>query len=126
MASKKVLIDAFFDQFITFVSELSDMYPDDTGFPTFRTTLKLMKMTYPSLVIKYVVDSTSQFMDKLLACDEAFFMDMDFSMVFTDVDVNIFTKLKSYIETMSPKSKESVWKYIQNVARLAQAIQSAK
>lgn len=126
MASKKVLIDAFFDQFITFVSELSDMYPDDTGFPTFRTTLKLMKMTNPSLVIKYVSDSTSQFLNKIMASDEAFFMEMNFSTVFTDVDVNIFTKLKTYIQAMSPKSKVSVWKYIQNVTRLAQAIQSAK
>lgn len=125
MASKKVLIDAFFEQFITFVSELSEMYPDDSGFPTFRTTLKLMKMTNPSLVIKYVSDSTSQFMQKIMASDEGFFMEMDFS-VYGTVDMNIFTKLKSYIQTMSPQSKESVWKYIQNITRLAQALQSAK
>jgi len=125
MASKKVLIEAFYEQFITFVSELSDMYPDDSDFGMFATTLKLMKMTNPSLVIKYVSDSTSKFLDKIMVSDEAFFMDMDFS-VYSGVDVNIFTKLKSYIETMSPKSKESVWKYIQNVARLAQAIHSAK
>lgn len=125
MASKKVLIDAFFEQFITFVSELSEMYPDDSGFPTFRTTLKLMKMTNPSLVIKYVSDSTSQFMQKIMASDEGFFMDMDFS-VYGNVDMNIFTTLKTYIQTMSPQSKESVWKYIQNITRLAQALQSAK
>jgi hypothetical protein len=118
---KKKLIDAFFDQFITFVNELCDMYPDDSGFPTFSTTLKLMKMTNPSLVIKYVSDSTSQFLEKIMASDEAFFMEMDFS-VYGTVDMNIFTKLKSYIQTMSPQSKESVWKYIQNVTRLAQAI----
>ena len=125
MASKKVLIDAFFDQFITFVSELSDMYPDDTGFPTFRTTLKLMKMTNPSLVIKYVAESTSKFLEKIMASDEAFFIVMDFS-TYAGVDINIFTKLKTYIQSMSPDSKVNVWKYIQNVTRLAQAIQSAK
>jgi len=125
MASKKVLIDAFYDQFVTFVNELSDMYPDDGDFSMFATTLKLMKMTNPSLVIKYVSDSTSQFLDKIMASDEGFFMDMDFS-VYSGVDVNIFTKLKTYIQTMSPKSKESVWKYIQNITRLAQAIHSAK
>lgn len=125
MASKKVLIDAFYDQFITFVSELSDMYPDDSDFGMFATTLKLMKMTNPSLVIKYVSDTTSKFLDKIMASDEGFFMDMDFS-VYSGVDINIFTKLKTYIQTMSPNSKGSVWKYIQNVTRLAQAIQSAK
>jgi len=125
MASKKVLIDAFFDQFITFVNELTDMYPDDPDFGMFGTTLKLMKMTNPSLVIKYVSDSTSQFLNKIMASDEAFFMEMDFS-VYGSVDMNIFTKLKTYIQAMSPKSKVSVWKYIQNITRLAQAIQSAK
>ena len=125
MASKKVLIDAFFDQFITFVNELTDMYSDDPDFGMFGTTLKLMKMTNPSLVIKYVSDSTSQFLDKIMASDEAFFMEMDFS-VYGSVDMNIFTKLKTYIQAMSPKSKVSVWKYIQNITRLAQAIQSAK
>ena len=125
MASKKVLIDAFFDQFITFVNELADMYSEDSDFGMFGTTLKLMKMTNPSLVIKYVSDSTSKFLDKIMASDEAFFMDMDFS-VYSGVDVNIFTKLKTYIETMSPNSKKSVWKYIQNITRLAQAIQQAK
>ena len=122
---KKKLTEAFYEQFITFVSELSDMYPDDSDFGMFGTTLKLMKMTNPSLVIKYVSDSTSKFLDKIMASDEAFFMDMDFS-VYSGVDVNIFTKLKTYIETMSPNSKKSVWKYIQNVTLLAQAIQSAK
>jgi len=125
MASKKVLIDAFFDQFITFVNELTDMYSDDPDFGMFGTTLKLMKMTNPSLVIKYVSDSTSQFLDKIIASDEAFFMEMDFS-VYGSVDMNIFTKLKTYIQGMSPKSKVSVWKYIQNITRLAQIIQSAK
>jgi hypothetical protein len=122
---KKQLTDAFFDQFITFVNELADMYPDDSDFSMFGTTLKLMKMTNPSLVIRYVSDSTSQFLEKIMASDEGFFMDMDFS-VYGNVDINIFTKLKTYIQSMSSNSKESVWKYIQNITRLAQAIQPAK
>jgi hypothetical protein len=122
---KKLLIDAFFNQFITFVGELRDMYPDDPDFGMFETTLKLMKMTNPSLVIKYVAESTSQFNEKILASDEGFFMDMDFSS-YAGIDINIFTKLKTYIQGMSPESKVNVWKYIQNVTRLAQAIQPAK
>jgi len=39
--------------------------------------------------------------------------------------MNIFAKLKQYIEKMSPTSKDHVWKYIQNIVRLAKAIQSA-
>jgi len=122
---KKILINAFFDQFITFVTELEDMYPDDSDFSIFETTLKLMRMTNPSLVIKYVSDSTSKFLEKIMASDEDFFMDMDFSS-YAGIDMNIFTKLKTYIQSMGTESKLNVWKYIQNITRLAQAIQSAK
>ena len=73
---KKQLTDAFFEQFITFVSELADMYPDDSDFGMFGTTLKLMKMTNPSLVIRYVSDATSDFIEKLMAKNESFFMEM--------------------------------------------------
>ena len=121
---KKILINAFFDQLITFVGELEDMYPEDSDFSMFETTLKLMRMTNPSLVIKYVSDSTSQFLEKIMGSDEAFFMEMDFS-VYAGIDINIFTKLKSYIQSMSAESKVNVWKYIQNITRLSQAIQSA-
>jgi len=79
-------------------------------------------MTNPSLVIKYVSDSTSKFLEKIMASDEAFFMDMDFSS-YAGIDMNIFTKLKNYIQSMSSDSKVNVWKYIQNITRLAQAIQ---
>lgn len=122
---KKALIDAFFNQFLSFVGELEDMYPDDGDFGMFASTLKLMRMTNPSLVIKYVAESTSKFLEKIMASDEAFFIEMDFS-TYAGVDINIFTKLKTYIQSMSPDSKVNVWKYIQNVTRLAQAIQSAK
>lgn len=122
---KKALIDAFFNQFLSFVGELEDMYPKDPDFGMFGSTLKLMRMTNPSLVIKYVAESTSDFIEKILASDEGFFMDMDFS-TYAGVDINIFTKLKEYIQSMSADSKVNVWKYIQNVTRLAQAIQSVK
>jgi len=124
-ARKKQLTDAFFEQFITFVSELADMYPDDSDFSMFGTTLKLMKMTNPSLVIRYVGDATRDFNEKIMAKDEGFFMDMDFS-TYGNVDINIFTKLKTYIQSMSVNSKDSVWKYIQNITRLSHAIQPAK
>lgn len=122
---KKALIDAFFNQFLSFVGELEDMYPEDSDFGMFTSTLKLMRMTNPSLVIKYVAESTSSFSEKIMASDEAFFIEMDFS-TYAGVDINIFTKLKTYIQSMSSDSKVNVWKYIQNVTRLAQAIQSAK
>jgi len=121
--SKKVLIQAFFDQCISFSKELCEMYPDDSDFSMFSTTLSLMKMTNPSLVIKYVVDNVLQYEGKIMAKDETFFMQNEFSEYQTDIDMNVFSKLKNYVESMSPASKEHVWTYIQNIVRLSKAIQ---
>ena len=122
MASKPVLMNALFDQFISFVTELSGMYPEDADFHMFITSLRMMKMTNPSLVAKYVYDNTSSFEDKILSKDEKFFIEYSFSEYSSDVDLNIFSKLKNYISSMNDSSKENVWKYIQNIYRLSKAI----
>lgn len=123
MASKQVLTAAFFDQFMAFASELCEMYPDDADFSMFATTLKLMKMTNPALVVKYVRDNVLQFEDKIMKKDESFFLEYDFAEYANDVDMNIFQKLRQYTSSMSPSSKTSVWTYIQNIVRLAKALQ---
>jgi len=122
--SKKVLIQAFFEQFVSFSKELCEMYPDDSDFSLFSNTLGLMKMTNPSLVVKYVADNVLQYEEKIMSKDETFFMQNEFAEYQEDIDMNVFSKLKQYIEKMSPSSKEHVWKYIQNIVRLAKAIQS--
>lgn len=122
MASKVALMNAMFDQFSSFVSELVGMYPDDPDFSMFLTTLKLMRNTNPSLLVKYVYENTNSFEEKILNKDEGFFLDYSFSEYSDDVDLNIFVKLKEYVKTMSPSSKDNVWKYIQNIYRLSKAI----
>jgi hypothetical protein len=122
MASKPVLMNAVFDQFTSFVNELIEMYPDDVDFSLFANSLKLLKSTNPSLLIKYVYENTSQFEEQILNKDEKFFVNYSFSEYSDNVDLNIFSKLKQYVENMSPQSKENVWKYIQNIYRLSKAI----
>jgi hypothetical protein len=122
MASKIALMNAMFDQFTSFVTELVGMYPDDADFAMFLTTLKLMRTTNPSLLVKYVYENTNSFEEKILNKDEGFFIDYSFEEYSNDVDLNIFMKLKEYVKTMSPSSKDNVWKYIQNIYRLSKAI----
>jgi hypothetical protein len=122
MASKPALMNAVFDQFTSFVTELIEMYPDDPDFSLFLTSLKLLRTTNPSLLIKYVYDNTSNFESQIMAKDEKFFIDYSFSEYSQDVDLNIFAKLKQYLENMTAVSKDNVWKYIQNIYRLSKAI----
>lgn len=122
MASKISLMNAMFDQFSSFVGELIEMYPDDADFSLFLTSLKLLRTTNPSLLVKYVYENTHTFEEKILGRNEDFFLDYEFSEYSDNVDLNIFAKLKQYLKTMSTSSKDNVWKYIQNIYRLSKAI----
>jgi len=124
MASRPVLITALYDQFFSFTKELQEMYPDDADFSLFTTTLKMLKSSNPSLLVKYIYDNTIQFEEKILNQDEAFFLDYSFSEYGNDVDLNIFSKLKQYFAKMNQPSKDSVWKYIQNIFSLSKALSS--
>jgi hypothetical protein len=119
MASRGVLLTAFYEQLSSFGKELAEMYPDDPDFGLFNNTIGLMKMT-PMVMIKYVSDNVGQFEEKINARDESFFMTHSFAQD-NRFDMNIFEKLKEYVLSMSPDSKDCVWTYIQNITRLAKA-----
>jgi hypothetical protein len=116
--SKKVLIDAFFNQFNSFLVELKQMYPEDEDFPVFITTLSMMKSANPMLVINFVKSEiVDPFGVKIQAKDESFFISKDYATR-DDVDLNIVDKIKQYIQGMSPETKETVWKYIDIITKL--------
>lgn len=116
--SKKVLIDTLFTQFTDFLKQLENMFPEDTDFPVFLTTLQLLKSTNPMLVVNFIkTDIINPYGSKIISKDESFFLDNDFNS-HQDVDLNIVNKLKTYIQNMSPNSKDIVWKYIEILMKL--------
>lgn len=121
MASKVVLMNALYDQFFSFLSELKDMYPEDTDFSMYETSVRLLKSTNPSLLPKYIVEYTQDFRSQIESGDEKFFLEYSFNEYGEHVDLNIFSKLKKYYADMSSDSKSNTWKYIQNIYKLSKA-----
>jgi hypothetical protein len=121
MATKVVLMNALYDQFFSFLSELKDMYPEDTEFSMYETSLRIIKSTNPSFLGKYVVEYTADFQTQIESQDEKFFLEYSFNEYGEHVDLNIFSKLKKYYAGMSPDSKLNTWKYIQNIYKLSRA-----
>ena len=116
--SKKILIDTLFTQFSDFLKQLENMYPDDTDFPVFLTTLQLLKSANPMLVVNFVkTDIIDPYGQKIISKDESFFLNNDYTK-HGEVDLNIVEKLKTYIQNMSPNSKDIVWKYIEILMKL--------
>ena len=124
MASKVVLMSALFDQMTTFVTELSQMYPDDPDFSLFLTTLRMLKMSNPSMLAKYIYENVREYEDQIMTKNEDFFLAHTFEQYKEDVNMDIFSKLKQYVQGMTPRSKENVWQYSQNIYRLAKATYS--
>jgi hypothetical protein len=123
MAHKAVLTTALFEQLNSFTTELIEMYPDDPDFPLVASSVRMFKMMNPSFLVKNIYDNTMPFEKQIIEKDEAFFMQYSFSEFEKDVeDINVFSKLKKYNENMSDASKNGVWKYIQNIYKLAKAI----
>jgi hypothetical protein len=123
---KPILMNAFFDQLLTFLKELTAMYPEDADFPLASTTIRLMKSTTPVFVLNQFYESSKGFEDQILSKNEHFFLDHSFSEFNNDptFDFNILGKLKQYVQAMSPASKDAVWVYVQNLYKLAQAYHS--
>ena len=118
---KTVILSTFFDQLLAFIKELSAMYPEDADFPMALTTIRLLKSTTPAFVIKHFYDSSKSYEDQITTKNEGFFLDHSFSEFSEDVtfDFNLLAKLKEYVQSMPPDSKEAVWVYIQNLYKLA-------
>jgi hypothetical protein len=115
--SKKVLIEAFYTQFNTFLKELSGLYPEDNDFPIFIETLNIAKFANPMLVVNSIKEElVIPYMPKILSRDESFFMNFDYKN--KEADLNIVDKLKGYISTMTEESKNIVWDYITLISKI--------
>lgn len=123
MASKSVLMNAFYDQVISFVGELNQMYPDDSDFSLYLTSLKMLKMTNPSMAIKAIYDNTKPYEESIMKKDEKFFLEHSYSEYSDVIDNVLFGKLKMYVVNMDAQTKEIVWKYVHNIVKLAKACQ---
>ena len=122
MAPRQLLTTHFFDQLTTFCKELSEMYPDDPDFALGFTTSTLMRTMNPNMVVKWYYINSCNFESEILTKNEKFFLDHSFLEFQGDLDFNLLVKLKQYVLTMGPESKEYVWVYIQNMYKLSKAI----
>ena len=78
MSSKSVFVNAFYEQIIGLITELTQMYPDDKDFPMYITGLKWFRTTNPSKPIRDVYTNTKLFEDKILAKDKDFFLNYSY------------------------------------------------
>jgi hypothetical protein len=120
--SKKVLIDALYNQFSDFLKQLVSMYPEDEDLGVFNDNLIFVKNMNPMLLVNTMkTELIMPYGDKIASRDETFFMNYEYETR-EDVDLDIVNKLRKYYASMSIESKDIVWKYIDIIVRLSKKI----
>lgn len=111
--SKKIFMDAFFNQFHAFLSELARVFPEDEDFPSYDTALTLVQRMNPALVLSEFTKHVIPFETMVIEKNEDFFLKHDFSEFDPDNTMDpIIKKLKGYWAGMSEGNKNAIWKYI--------------
>lgn len=109
--SKKVFLDAFYNQFSDFLTELTKVFPDDLDFPAYKTALLLLQKTNPRLVVDQIRLHVLPFEETIRARNESFFLDHTFSEYADTLD-QVIQKLKGLWTQLTEANKKCVWDYI--------------
>lgn len=121
MATRKIYLDAFFDQYEDFLQQMQAVFPSDPDWPLYIAGLSIFRRTNPAMIVQKTWKHISRFEDTLKARDEAFFLTRDFSDITEGEEPleQTITKLKGMWAQLSTHNRNVVWDYINNITYLA-------
>jgi hypothetical protein len=119
--SRKIFLDAFYDQYEDFLKQMLQVFPSDPDWPLYIAGLAIFRRTNPLLVVKITWKHSSRFEDVLKRRDEKFFLDRDYSDITQGEEPleQTITKLKGMWAQLSLHNRNIVWDYITNITYLA-------
>lgn len=121
MASKKILIDAFFNTYEDFMQQMIAVYPDDRDFPLYVSGLSMFRRVNPSIVVGKTWKWVSKFENQIKNRDESFFLEYDYS---TDTEgeeplEQTLEKLRGMWRGLSEHNRKIVWDYVNIIMELS-------
>lgn len=135
------LLTAFTTQVINLVTELNNMYPDDSYFKSGLTAANLMKKTNPRLMHNLMMDKMSEYREQIFSEDDAFFAEeinrleedknnedddteYDTKSIKNKDNFNFVLRVRTYWNQMSPNTKKNIWMYLKVLFRLSDKLNS--
>jgi hypothetical protein len=118
------ILNAFNDHFMEFVSDIINVFPDNTDLVSAKNSFVLIRKANPKLIIKiwksYVVDKYSAEID---LGNISFFIDKDYANDLTNAEnsdkiIESINRLRNPVKMMSEESQQKSMKYIQNLKKL--------
>lgn len=124
--SRKIYIDAFFNQYEDFLTQIKEVFPEDPDWKLYLSGLAIFRRTNPLIVVKKTWKYVSQFEEVIQKRDEKFFMDMDYS-TYTEGEEPLeqtIDKLKGMWASLTPHNRKIVWDFVNNITTLARICNS--
>ena len=118
------ILNAFNDHFMEFVSDIINVFPDNTDIVSAKNSFVLIRKANPKLIIKiwksYVVDKYGAEID---LGNISFFIDKDYANDLTNAEnsdkiIESINRLRNPVKMMSEESQQKSMKYIQNLQKL--------
>lgn len=119
--SKKIYIDAFFNQYEDFLNQLKDVFPEDRDFPLYLAGLAIFRRTNPAIIAQKTWKHVSKFEDVIKRRDEDFFVQRDFGDITEGEEPleQTVTKIKGMWSTLNAHNRKVVWDFVNNITALA-------
>lgn len=114
--SKKIYIDAFYDQYEDLLQQMAAVFPEDPDWPRYRTGLAVLRRASPMMLVTKTWEYVSPYADQIQARDEAFFLTQTLA---EGAIVQTINKLRAMWQQLTPHNHSIVWDYITNITYLA-------
>jgi hypothetical protein len=121
MASKKILVDAFFNTYEDFMNQMIAVYPDDRDFPLYKSGLAMFRRVNQAIIVGKTWKWVSKFEGQIKERDERFFLEYDYTTVTEGEEPleQTLEKLRGMWRELSEHNRRIVWDYVNLVMELA-------
>ena len=119
--SKKIYIDAFFNQYEDFLNQLKEVFPEDRDWPLYLSGLAIFRRTNPMIIAQKTWKHVSKFEEVIRSRDENFFMERDFGDITEGEEPleQTIVKLRGMWGVLTPHNRKIVWDFVNNITALA-------
>jgi hypothetical protein len=119
------ILTTFNDHFAEFVSDIQNVFPEDTDILTAKNALLAIRKANPKMIVKiWSTFIVGKYKGEIEAGNLDFFINKDYS---TDVSTSqhsdkimeSINRLREPVKQMTPENQAKTMKYIQNLTKLA-------
>lgn len=109
-------VSAWNDMMEQFITELEQTFPEEASIKKYKSSFELVRKSNPRKCIDAYMSGIGKYQEKVMSKDESFFLENDDSII---KELNL---KKHWTETLSTKTKDAIWQYLQTLFVLGTTI----